>query len=211
MPLKEAILAHLDFIETKTKKIGACNTVVFKEGQTIGYNTDCIGALNAIEHFVQVKEKKVVIIGAGGAAKAIAYEACLRGAKVLILNRDIDRAKSIAMQLNCDYGSLEKMKKCFEEGYDILINSTPLSSPIDPAHILPNCIVMDINTQATQTVFLNTAQEKNCQIVYGLEMFIRQAVEQFNLWFDNQIKQKECYRLIKSKLLERLKESVDCK
>ena len=75
------------------------------------------------------------------------------------------------------------MALCCEEGYDILINATSASLPIAPDHILPHTLVMDITTRPRETAFLKHAQEKGCSVIYGYEMFIEQALGQFDLWF----------------------------
>jgi 3-dehydroquinate dehydratase/shikimate dehydrogenase len=182
MPLKEHVLKYLDHIDFKAREIGAINTLVFNGDEIAGYNTDCFGALDPIEEVCKVKNKRIVIIGAGGAAKAIAYEAKCRGAIVTILNRNKERAINIAKELGCIGKSLDEMNKCAKEGYDILINCTPVAMPISSDHILPNVVAMDIMTKPKETVFLNAAKEKGCKLVDGEQMFFAQADGQFKLW-----------------------------
>jgi len=200
MPLKEAVMPYLDWIDPQAKEMGACNTIVIREGKLLGYNTDSIGALNAIEHAEKVMEKRIVILGAGGAARAIAYEAERRGAKVTLLNRNSEKARLIAQQIGCRWGEIESMDVCCREGYEILINCTPLFMPIESAYILSDSIVMDINTRAIDTSFLKAAKEKNCRIVYGYEMFIEQAIGQFNYWLGSETDEHECYQIIEKAL-----------
>lgn len=184
MPLKEPILSHLDDVDPVAQSIGAVNTLLFKEGKIIGYNTDGIGALNALEKECLVKGKRIVIIGAGGAAKAIAYEAIQRGALVTILNRTKGRAHLIANELHCKGEGLDYMKECAKTGYDILINCTPDDLPIAPENILPQAIVMDIVTKPQGRLLLEKALEKGCRVVYGYKMFVEQAAGQFSLWLN---------------------------
>lgn len=184
MPLKEAILPFLNEIDPEALAIGAVNTLHFKEGKIFGFNTDGRGALNAIESAGKVKGKRVVIIGAGGAAKAIAYEAVQRGGVVTILNRDEEKALAISRRLGCIGKGLDFMAHCFEEGYDILINSTSISQPIPFKYILSEVIVMDIMTTPKETLFLQDAKKKGCRILYGYQMFIEQALGQFNIWIN---------------------------
>lgn len=198
MPLKEVVMPFLDDIDPIAKEIGAVNTVVFKEGRTKGYNTDGMGALNAIERKTNVNDKKIVIIGAGGAAKAIAYEAYRRGASVVIVNRNVDNAKSLARLYQGRYFALEGMPQCYEEGYDILINTTPIELPIDHQYISPKAIIMDIKTRPKITHFLQAALEKKAAVIYGYEMFIEQALGQFHLWFGDKIPLEHCRRDLKS-------------
>lgn len=188
MPFKEQILDFLDEIDPEAKKIGAVNTLLFKDHRIIGFNTDGIGALNAIEKKCRVKDKQIIIIGAGGAAKAIAYEAIQRGGRVTILNRDKEKAIRLAHHFNCTGKGLDEMRAHVKTGYDILINCTPLPHPIASDGFIPGTIVMDITTKPKETLFLKEAVKRGCYVIYGYEMFIEQAIGQFKLWFKDRIK-----------------------
>ncbi len=187
MPLKENILPWLDEVDPKAAAIGSVNTLVFKQGKIIGYNTDASGALDAIEMETKAKGQKIVIIGAGGAARAIAYEAIQRGGLVTILNRTVERACRLANDFKCSYGSLDEMDHYATNGYDILINSTPNPLPIDPSHLRSDALIMDIKNRPKETILLQHARQKGCRITYGYKMFVEQAIGQFNLWFNNKI------------------------
>lgn len=191
IPLKELIPSYLDEIDPWAKRVGAVNTLVFKEGKIKGYNTDGKGALDAIEEKMQVKGKKVIIIGAGGASKAIIVEAVDRGAQVTILNRDSEKALNFAKKTGCRGGSLNQISEECQRGYDILINTTSVPNPIDTKWILPHTLFMDINTFHSNTPLIEEAKKKNCTIVYGIEMFIYQAIEQVRLWFGKTDQVKE--------------------
>lgn len=180
MPLKEKILPFLDEIEPAAQQIGAVNTLLFKNGKVIGANTDGIGALDAIEKRGLVRGKKIVLLGAGGAARGIAYEAKVRGADVLVLNRTVQRAKELAADLGCEAGSLDEVPN----DYDILINCSPDSMPIDPKKIRADTMAMDVVYFPRETDFLKAAVLKRCQIVYGEEMFLNQAARQTAFWMD---------------------------
>lgn len=177
VPHKERVIPFLDAIDPKAEAIGAVNTIVWEEGRLKGYNTDCIGALDALEQ--DVRGKKVMIIGAGGSAKAIAYEAVKRGALVTILNRTVAKGEELAKTLGASSGTLTQIPS----DYDILINSTSDQLPIDPTFLIPKATVMDIITRPKDTLLLKHAQEKGCKIVYGYNMFREQAIHQFELWF----------------------------
>lgn len=166
MPLKEAVLPDL----------GAINTLLFHKGEIQGYNTDGKGAADALERKILLKGKKLVLIGAGGAAKAIAKEAVERGAKLFVVNRTAEKAIAIAGEKG---GGLESLA---EIDYDLIVNTTPEEMPINPDWILPKAVVMDIKSVPRETPFLLKAQEKGCQIVYGIEMFINQAIAQQKIW-----------------------------
>jgi 3-dehydroquinate dehydratase/shikimate dehydrogenase len=202
MPLKEHVFPLIDCIQTYDNSIGAVNTLHFEGDKISGFNTDGIGALNAIEKEGGVKDKRIVIIGAGGAAKAIAYEAKQRGALVIIINRDIEKALQLAQQLQCIGNGLDYMAECAESGYDILINCTPIPLPIDAKYILPSAIVMDIMTKPKETEFLKIAKEKGCSIVYGYQMFVEQALGQFNLWFKDRFDMQYGREILEIKALE---------
>lgn len=178
IPLKEEILPFLDEIEPKAQQIGAVNTLLFKEGKIRGTNTDGLGALDAIEKRALVKGKKIVLLGAGGAARAIAFEAKTRGADVLILNRTVERAKRLAADLGCQGGRLDEVP----DDYDILINASPCSMPIDPKKIRPFTLAMDVVYSPRETDFLKQAAFTQCQLIYGEEMFLNQAARQTAFW-----------------------------
>jgi 3-dehydroquinate dehydratase / shikimate dehydrogenase len=133
----------------------------------------------------RIKGKRVVIIGAGGAARAIAYEACRRGASVTIVNRDAEKAHRLADKLSCFSKGLDQMHVCASEGYDLLINTTPDPMPIPSECVLSTAMVMDIKTRPIKTAFIRCALEKGCPVIYGYQMFIEQALGQFALWFEN--------------------------
>ncbi len=185
MPLKEAILSHLDEIDPAAHAIGAVNTLVINQGKVKGYNTDAAGALNALESLFPVRGKKCVILGAGGAAKAIVCEAVQRGAIVTILNRDEEKARQLGRRFQCEGFGMDKIGARASMGYDVLINCTPLPLPIDPVHILPKTVVMDLKIRPRETPFLKHALEKQCRVIYGDAMFVEQAAGQFSLWFKN--------------------------
>lgn len=195
MPLKEAIIPHLDHVDPEALLIGAVNTLLFNESKISGFNTDGKGALDAIEQNCAVKNKRIVLLGAGGAAKAIAYEAKKRGGLVTIVNRDIERGKNLATQLQCNAKGLDHMSECVKEGYDILINSTPIAMPIADHDILPHTLVMEIKTKPKDSILLDLARSKECKIVYGYQMFIEQAIGQYAIWLNPQIDRQKC-RLI---------------
>lgn len=200
MPLKEAVMPYLDELDSKAHSISAVNTIVFKHKKLIGHNTDCTGALLAIEEKTAVKSKNILIIGAGGSAKAIAFELLLRGANVTILNRNIEKAMSLASVLNCAGGSLDDIKT----HYDILINCTPDEMPINTSYVIEGSYVMDIKIHPT--VLQNIAQGKNCSIIFGYDMFVYQAIEQFKLWLKKPIEVNK----IKALLLKPLNTYWNC-
>ncbi len=182
MPLKEAVLPFLDETTDSARRIGAVNTLELNDGKWIGHNTYGIGALNAIESKISVKGKKLVVLGAGGAAKAIVHEAVLRGADVTVVNRTASKAEQLAGVFQCKGGGFELFPQLIREGYAILINCIPEGELIDDQWILPGSVVMDIVYVPKNTPLLLKASEKNCTLVYGYEMFVEQAIEQQLIW-----------------------------
>ncbi len=159
-PLKEKILPFIDDLDNYSREIGAANTLFLKNGRRIGTNTDGIGAFNALKKRRKAVGAKVIVIGKGAAARAIAYEGEKRGAKVTLIKRG------------------EKVM----EPYDILINATPQDSPIFSEEIQKNTLVMDLNYKVKETTLLQEALKKGCTLSYGEEMFYHQAEEQKKWW-----------------------------
>ena len=162
IPLKEKILPYIDWFDEGTQEIGAINTLRMEGGKIFGTNTDGKGALDAIEKKMGMRGKKVILLGAGGAARGIACEAKARGAEVFVLNRTVERAKELAEEIGCFFGSLEEIPAV----YDCLINCTSELLPIDPAKIVEGSIAMDVVYFPKLTSFLKTAMDKQCQLVY---------------------------------------------
>lgn len=169
-PLKEAILPFIDVIDPKAKAIGAVNTLAFRKGKIYGNNTDGDAALDVLG---DVQNKTLVVLGAGGAAKAIIYTAVKRGCHVVIVNRTPERASELAQLMGCAWS-----KKI--PTYDILVNTTSASMPIDAQDILPGKIVMDIAVYGTE--FFKEAQRKGCTVLNGFPMFFQQALAQQAIW-----------------------------
>lgn len=179
-PLKEIILRFIDELDPQTRAIGAVNTLRLEAGRIYGINTDGAGALDAIEKQRVVHGKNLVLIGAGGAARGIAFEARHRGAHVMILNRTRSKAEELAAAVEGKAGSLSEVPM----NADVLVNCTPDPLPIDPVNMRSTMLVMDIGYSPpnAQTPFLQEASKRGCSIVYGEEMFINQAKRQTNFW-----------------------------
>ena len=182
MPLKELVLPFLDEIEPAAKEMGSVNTLAFEATKLRGFNSDGGGALDAIEQHGAVKAKKVVILGAGGAAKAIAYVARQRGAEISVLNRTLSKAHALACQVGGSANALDNFHQLAAHGYDVLVNCTPEPLPIDPQHILAEAIVMDIKTWPQKGSLISHALRLGCRVVHGHEKLINQAVVQQEIW-----------------------------
>jgi len=199
LPHKVAIISFLDELDPLARKIGAVNTIVNDDGVLTGYNTDATGFLQALlERGVEPKEKKVVILGAGGASRAISFILAERGAHLVILNRllELDWAKELAQRVSKVFAkevkALELNEKNLEmvlEGADILINATSvgMSPDVDetpvPARLLkPGLIVFDIVYNPIQTRLLKEAETAGAQTIGGLDMLAWQGAIAFEKW-----------------------------
>ncbi|HHT9155934.1 MAG TPA: shikimate dehydrogenase, partial [Candidatus Tripitaka sp. YC43] len=187
IPHKEAIVPLLDGLDPLAREIGAVNTVVNKAGKLMGYNTDSTAALRELEEAMgDLKGKRATLIGAGGAARAIAFGLKKKGADVTLVNRTEDRARRLAQELGCRYRRFEDVTKIDGE---VLINTTSVGmypktdvSPVPPEALKPGMWVFDIVYNPLQTCLLKEAEERGCHTLDGLRMFLYQAAQQFELW-----------------------------
>lgn len=182
MPLKEKVLAHLDGLAPSAMAVQAVNTIVIKEGQWIGHNTDGVGALNAFESVLPVQGRRLIVVGAGGTARAIIHTAIERGALVTVINRTLEKAMTLARLFQCQGGDFSMFHETVSQGYDGIINTTPDGECISPEWILSNAVAMDVVYTPRETPFLLAAAKKGCRLVYGETMFREQAFEQQRLW-----------------------------
>ncbi|MFQ5686680.1 MAG: shikimate dehydrogenase, partial [Candidatus Scalindua sp.] len=191
IPHKESVLPFMDDIEHTAKRIGAVNTIVRQDGKLSGYNTDCMAAVTALECGVgkngdTLNNKRISIIGAGGAARAIAFGLKEKGCDIIIYNRTLERAEKLSNDVKCRFGRFEEINKL---GSDILINTTPIGmfpdidrTPVPQNVLKEGMIVFDAVYNPIETRLLQDAKKRGCHTVNGLTMFINQAAEQFRLW-----------------------------
>ncbi|MBI2654647.1 shikimate dehydrogenase [Candidatus Woesearchaeota archaeon] len=205
IPHKVEIMMYIDGLDKQAKGIGAVNTLVVKNGKLIGYNTDCPGAIRALKQKTELKNKNAVVLGAGGAARAMVYGLIENKSNVTILNRTVEKAKLLADYFKCDYGSLDDLK---DIDYDILINTTSVGMypkanelPIGKNSIKNNKIVFDMVFNPFKTKLLVEAEKRNCTIINGFEMLIYGALLQFKLWTGKDAPEQ----LMRQKVMEFLK------
>jgi len=190
IPHKEAVIPLLDEVEPLARRIGAVNTIVARDGRLHGSNTDWSAAVGAIEGGLPEGEwlsgKRVLLLGAGGAARAIAFGLVERGCRVTIANRTHQRGVRLAADVGCDVVALADVGSV---PYDILVNGTSVGMhpnieglPIEPALLRPDALVFDSVYNPVETRLLREARAAGCRTVDGLEMFVNQAVQQFELW-----------------------------
>jgi len=186
IPLKSAVIPYLDDIDPMAERIGAVNTIVNDDGRLRGCNTDSSGALKALEKKTHISGKSCIIIGAGGAARAIGFALRERDVSVTVANRSLERGEDLARTLGCSHIPLNRIEVIKA---DILIQTTPVGMypyidqfPI-PGEILDQgMVVMDIIYNPADTRLLKLARDRDCATVSGVDMFIHQGAEQFRLW-----------------------------
>ena len=186
LPHKVAIMEYLDDIDKTAARIGAVNTIVSRNGQLIGYNTDWQGAINALQTRTTLDGKSVAIIGAGGAARAIGFGLKTVGGRLTILNRTSKTGERLAADLQAEFLPLDE---CRPDRYDILINATPVgmhpdtaATPIAKQALSNEMVVMDIVYHPLNTRLLKEAADIGCRTINGLDMFVYQGALQFELW-----------------------------
>jgi len=185
-PYKVEILRHLHEVEDSAALCGSVNTVVVHEGTLRGSTTDGIGVLGPLKKRGELKGKSVVIVGAGGAARAAALSLRRRGARVTLVARNAAQAAEVAAAVGCSHGAIADLA-----GYrwDVLINATPVGSaaareetPVPAELHRPGTIVLDMVYDPLETRLLREARAAGCTIIDGLEMLLAQAVAQFETW-----------------------------
>jgi shikimate dehydrogenase len=186
IPHKINVMKYLDEVDETAQKIGALNTIVNKNGHLYGYNSDCLGAMSALREKTPIKGEKVVMAGAGGAARAIGFGIIAEGGNLTILNQIKDEGEKLANDLGVNYHPLSDYRN---HSCDIFINTTPLgmtpdmeSMAVTPDYLNKDMVVMDIVYNPLKTRLLKEAEALGCTIVDGLSMFVYQGVSQFESW-----------------------------
>jgi shikimate dehydrogenase len=185
IPHKQAVIALLDDIDETAQQIGAVNTVTRRGSKLVGSNTDWLGAVRAIESVTELAEARAVVLGAGGAARAVVYGLRARGAKVSVLNRSPDRAEQLCADLGAEAaGPISELENI---PHDILVNTTSVGlatdeSPVDPSWISEGAVVMDAVYEPPETRLLRDAASRGARTISGKWMLIHQAAEQLREW-----------------------------
>lgn len=186
IPFKTAIIPFLDGLEDVAGRIQAVNTISNEEGKLIGYNTDWRGALEALEEKMNLEGKKVLLLGAGGAARAIAFGLKERTCQVFIFNRSEEKGQGLAGEMGFIHLPFSALKGL---DVDVVINATsggmhPKDSetPLPKEFFKKEATVMDIVYKPLRTKFLREAEERGCRTIDGLEMLARQGAGQIEIW-----------------------------
>ena len=199
IPHKVAVLQFLDELDPLAEKIGAVNTIVNDDGVLTGYNTDASGFLQALlERGIEPEGKNIVILGAGGASRAISFILADRGAQLVILNRllELDWAKDLASRISQlftkEVEALELKKENLVralEKADILVNATSVGmspnvdqTPVSSDLLRPDLVVFDIVYNPIQTRLLREAETVGAETIGGIDMLVWQGVLAFEKW-----------------------------
>jgi 3-dehydroquinate dehydratase/shikimate dehydrogenase len=186
IPHKERIISHLDDCDPLARAIGAVNTVVVRRnGKLYGYNTDYVGVLQTLARRVRLRGSRVLIVGAGGAARAVAFALAQSGASVCVCARRQKKAQAIAEAVG---GSLVEWSHLHREFFDAIVNATPVGmhpfeneSPLEARDL--NCrLVFDTIYRPRMTKLLQLAKRRGIETVSGVEMFVAQGVAQWEIW-----------------------------
>lgn len=217
IPYKEEIINYVDELDEISTMIKSINTIKFDNGKIKGFNTDGLGFYMSLkEKNIDIENKNILIIGAGGAARGIAFALSFKAnLNIDIVNRTYKRAKNLALDLeyNFENKNCEFKAKYFDDidnsKYDIVINTTSVGmypnevkSPIIIKGFKSTCLFCDIVYKPHNTMFLKDAKEKGFEIVYGVNMLIYQALLAQEIWFD--FKFQNIYD-IKDRILKDLK------
>jgi shikimate dehydrogenase len=186
-PHKVTVMQYLDKLDLIAEKIGAVNTVVNDEGILTGYNTDWLGVVIPLEQLTSLKDKKVALLGAGGAARAIAYGVSSRGGQLTIYNRNQDKGGQLAADFGTEIGSFDDLDTL--KTMDIIINATSLgmfprsdTTPLPKECLTGRQIVFDIVYTPYETRLLREAREQGARVIHGSEMLLHQGLAQFKLF-----------------------------
>ena len=199
IPHKVAIMEHLDGVDPSALRIGAVNTIVNEDGRLKGYNTDGTGALRGIiEVHGAIDDSRVVMVGAGGAAKAVGYHLSTRVEELTIANRTPEKAEELARTLSANPECRATVKSIpLDEGAlrasireaDILVNGTPLGmhpetgrTPVEKDLLHPGLLVFDLVYNPVKTRLLRDAEEVGASILPGVNMLVYQGATAFKMW-----------------------------
>jgi 3-dehydroquinate dehydratase / shikimate dehydrogenase len=200
MPFKSEILKHLEKTDALSEKIGACNTVVrAQDGKLYGFNTDVAAVVRPLERRLPLKGAKILVLGAGGAARAAVFGLVDKGAEVFILNRSAETAKKLARQAKAKTIRREALAKA---SFDVIVNTTPVgmrgvkpASLLEPKEINAR-LVFDLVYNPIDTPLIRMAREKGLPVVTGVEMFVHQGARQFEIWTGKPAPEEEMLRVV---------------
>jgi shikimate dehydrogenase len=217
MPHKKAVTAFLDEVDPTAKFLCAVNTILNDNGRLCGFNTDGVGASKALqENGISLSGKKVLLLGAGGAAKAIAFQLVKEADELVILNRTPEKATELAESLNQALGKVvmgaklspNTIQKNLRDS-EVLVNATSVGmhpnankSPVAPEWLKPDLTVMDIVYNPVETKLAKDAKAMGARVISGVEMLIHQGAASFEIWTDRSAPVEVMRRAALQKLVE---------
>jgi 3-dehydroquinate dehydratase / shikimate dehydrogenase len=200
MPLKQEIMEHLEKTDPLSAKIGACNTVLrAQDGKLYGFNTDVAGITGPLEKRMSLRGAKVLVLGAGGAARAAVFGLRDKGAEVFILNRTAETAQKLARQSGSKTIKKDAVAKT---AFDVIINATPIgmagikAPQLLEAKDLNTKLVFDLVYNPLETPLIRMARQKGIPIVTGIEMFVQQGARQFEIFTGKPAPEEEMLRVV---------------
>jgi 3-dehydroquinate dehydratase / shikimate dehydrogenase len=209
IPHKERIMRYLHHCDPLAAEIGAVNTVVVRAGKLYGYNTDFAGVLRAIERRLQLASTSVLLIGAGGAARAAAFALARAGAAVMIWARRSQQSRALARAIG---GEAIERSEIARRSFGAILNCTPVGmhpgrgSPLEIREL--NCsLVMDLIYRPLKTELLRHAERRGIETISGVEMFVAQGVAQWELWMGEPAPERVMRRVVIAALQKEEKSS----
>jgi len=200
MPLKQEIMAHLEHTDPLSAKIGACNTVLrAPDGKLYGFNTDVAGIVAPLERRISLRGAKVLVLGAGGAARAAVFGLRDKGAEVTIFNRTPETAQKLAKQSGAKVIKKDALAK---STFDVILNATPVgmagtkTAPLLAANELNAKLVFDLVYNPIETPLIAMARQKGIAVIAGVEMFVQQGARQFEIWTGKPAPEEEMLRVV---------------
>lgn len=192
IPYKEMACRLASEVDKTAREIGAVNCLRRTGSGWEGRNTDWVGALEALSRAGELSNKKALIIGAGGAARAVAYGVQKAGAIITIANRCVERGRALAKHLGSGFIPLKTLEATSRD-FDVVVQCTSVGlgggpeSPVSPAFFRPGMIVMDIVYRPRWTAFSSAARDAGCTVVSGLDMLLYQGVTQIEWWLGRHV------------------------
>ena len=200
MPLKEAVIPLLTHVDSTVREMGACNTILrYADGALAGFNTDIAGIVGPLQRRMELKGARVLVLGAGGAARAAVYGLVGAGAQVWVLNRTVDRAQMLVVEFGAH---LQHRERLAQSHFDAIVHTTPygmkgqaIDAPMTQAEM--NCgVFFDTVYNPVETPLLREAEARGIETIPGVAMFVEQGVRQFELWTEQDAPEGEMLRVV---------------
>ncbi|NVM23643.1 MAG: shikimate dehydrogenase [Desulfobacterales bacterium] len=203
-PFKEQVIGLIDEIDDTANKIGAVNTLICEKNTIRGTNTDCVGAVRCIEALLPIKGHTFVVLGAGGAARAVVFGISSKGGTPVVVGRTEEKGRALAGEFDCAFVPLSQIDDI--KG-DCLVNTTPVGmypkadeTPVPRSVLGKYKAVADVIYNPLKTRLLREAEAAGCAVASGFEMFVYQGVEQFTIWTGRDAPAKEMREVVYHRL-----------